>query len=229
MKLTQFSQFRLFLSAIFLSSIVSSCRQAVSNPEPTRSVGSTMSGVDHSKMNHSQPSGMSHPSMDLGPADANYDLRFIDAMTPHHEGAIVMAKDALNKATHPELKVLADAILKVQPEEISQMKQWRKVWYPKVTNAPIAWHPEMNHQMPMSMNQMKAMQMSVDLGAADAGYDVRFLDAMIPHHEGAVIMAKDLAKHSTRPEMQQLAKTIIASQQAEIDRMKQWRSAWSKP
>jgi uncharacterized protein (DUF305 family) len=229
MRFTLFSQCSLFLSSIFLSSIVSSCRQAVSNPEPIRSIGSTMSGLDHSKMDHSQHPGMSHPRMDLGPADVNYDLRFIDAMTPHHEGAVVMAKDSLQKAKHPELQALAQAILKAQPEEISQMKQWRRDWYPKVTNAPIAWHPEMNQQMPMSIDQMKAMQMSVDLGVADAGYDVRFLDAMIPHHEGAVIMAKNLAKHSTRPEMKQLAKTIIASQQTEIDRMKQWRSAWSKP
>ncbi len=42
-------------------------------------------------MNHG--SGM-NPSMtmDLGPADANYDLRFIDAMTPHHQGAVEMAQ-----------------------------------------------------------------------------------------------------------------------------------------
>ena len=32
--------------------------------------------------------GMSHSSMDLGVADADHDLCFIDGMTPHHQGAL---------------------------------------------------------------------------------------------------------------------------------------------
>lgn len=138
-----------------------------------------------------------------------------------------MAKDAIQKASRPELKILAQAILKAQPLEINQMQEWRKVWYPKVSNAPIAWHAEMNHEMAMSVKQLNAMRMSMDLGKADSGYDDRFLEAMIPHHQGAVMMAKALAKNSTRPEMQKLAQEIITSQQAEIDQMKQWRSTWS--
>jgi uncharacterized protein (DUF305 family) len=217
------SNITLVMGAIVLASMISACTQVSSKPKPNMT---NMSGM--SWMNHGQPGQMSHSAMDLGPADARYDLRFIDTMTVHHEGAILMANDAIQKAKHPELKALAESILKMQPLEINQMKEWRKTWYPAVLNAPIAWNPEMNHEMAMSLKQMKAMQMSMDLGAADAGYDVRFLDAMIPHHEGAVMMAKELLKHSTRPEMQTLAKAIVQSQQAEIDQMKQWRSAWTK-
>jgi uncharacterized protein (DUF305 family) len=43
-------------------------------------------------------------NMDLGPKDANFDLRFIDGMTPHHEGAIAMAQEALQKSKRPEIK-----------------------------------------------------------------------------------------------------------------------------
>ncbi len=225
MTFTVLSKVSLVMGAIVLSSIVSACTQASSKPQanPSTFAMPGMSGMSHEKSGQ-----MSHAAMDLGPADAHYDLRFIDAMTSHHEGAVVMAKDAIQKAKHPELKALAESILKAQPREITQMKEWRKAWYPMVSNAPIAWHAEMNHEMAMSVEQMMAMQMSMDLGAADDGYDVRFLDAMIPHHEGAVIMAKALAKNSTRPEMQALAQSIIQSQQAEIDQMKQWRSDWFK-
>ena len=226
MTFTVRSKVSLFMGAIVLSSIVSACTQASSKPEPSPSASSMpgTSGMNHGKSGHQ----MSHSSMDLGPADARYDLRFIDAMIPHHEGAVIIAKDAVQKAKHPELKALAEAILKAQPVEINQMRDWRKAWYPDVSKAPIAWHAAMNHDMPMSAEQITAMQMSMDLGAADEGYDVRFLDAMIPHHEGAVLMAKALAKNSTRPEMKTLAQAIIKSQQAEIDQMKQWRSAWVK-
>lgn len=74
--------------------------------------------------------GMTH-SMDLGPAAADYDLRFIDAMIPHHEGALVMAQDLAQKAKRPELQKLAKDLLTSQQAEIDQMQQWQKSWYAK--------------------------------------------------------------------------------------------------
>jgi uncharacterized protein (DUF305 family) len=209
--------FFLALGTIALSSFLSACSNAT--PNPTKSADQPM------VMNHG---GMGH-NMDLGPADADYDLRFIDAMMPHHEGAVVMAQDMATKTKRPELKKLAQNILKAQPQEIAQMQQWRKDWYPKAPATPMAWHSEMKHMMAMEPAQMKAMKMDMDLGKADDGYDLRFIQAMIPHHEAAVTMAKDLAQKTKRPELQKLAKEIITSQQAEIDQMKQWQTAWIKP
>jgi len=72
-------------------------------------------------------------AMDLGSADANYDLRFIDAMTLHHQGAIAMAKEAQQKSQRPEIKKLAQDILTAQKREINQLKQWQTAWYPNLT------------------------------------------------------------------------------------------------
>ena len=66
---------------------------------------------------------------ELGPAGKEYEDHFIDGMIPHHESAIEMAKDALQKATHPELKQLAKNIIASQQVEIDQMKKYRKLWY----------------------------------------------------------------------------------------------------
>jgi len=52
------------------------------------------------------------------------------------------------------------------------------------------------------------------------------MNAMIPHHEGAIAMAKDALQKSKRPEVKQLAQEIVTSQQKEVDQMKQWRKAW---
>lgn len=82
MKLTMLSKLNLFVSTIVLSSMVSSCTQATSKSELKETQASASVMPSMSGMNHSQPGGMSHPDMDLGPANANYDLRFIDAMTP---------------------------------------------------------------------------------------------------------------------------------------------------
>ncbi|MEO8277859.1 MAG: DUF305 domain-containing protein, partial [Thermoanaerobaculia bacterium] len=40
---------------------------------------------------------------------------------PHHEAAIQMAKEALDKAQHPEIKALAQAIINAQQREIDVM------------------------------------------------------------------------------------------------------------
>jgi len=43
----------------------------------------------------------------------------------------------------------------------------------------------------MSEQQRQSMAMLQDLGTADAEFDLRFMNAMIEHHEGAITMAKD--------------------------------------
>jgi uncharacterized protein (DUF305 family) len=218
--------------ALIASATLTACSSATShtsmakNPSDSESSqkqmqhdGSMMDGSDG--MNHSM-------EMDLGPADSDYDLRFLDAMILHHQGAVIMAKEVQQKSKRPEMKQLADNIIKAQEKEIAQMQEWRQAWYAKAPSTPMAWHSQMNHMMAMSSEQMKAMQMDVDLGVADDEFDLRFLNAMIPHHEGALTMAKDVLSKSQRPELKQLAENILTSQQEEIDQMKQWRQAWYK-
>ena len=227
----------LLISSIALSTAVSACNSSSKGAmELAATPAATMNhnGMNHNGMNHNgmnqgamKGEGMNH-SMDLGPADADYNLRFIDAMIPHHEGAVVMAKDLAQKTKRPELQKLAKDVIEAQTQEIAQMRQWRKNWYPKATNTPMAWHAEMNHSMAMSPDQMKSMRMDMDLGKADAEYDLRFMQAMVPHHQAAVIMAQDMAQKAKRPELQKLAKEIIASQQTEIDQMQQWQKSWYK-
>jgi uncharacterized protein (DUF305 family) len=58
----------------------------------------------------------------------HFDNHFLNMMTAHHEGAVTMAKDALKKAEHPEIKTLSEQIIKAQQAEIEQMKAWKKKW-----------------------------------------------------------------------------------------------------
>lgn len=52
--------------------------------------------------------------------------------------------------------------------------------------------------------------------------DQDFALMMIPHHEGAIAMAKVVLEHGDDPEIRALAKAIVSAQQGEIDWMKAW-------
>ncbi len=58
----------------------------------------------------------------------DFDLMFIEMMTPHHAGAVTMAKEALMKAEHPEIKTMANNIIKAQEAAIKQMSDWKAKW-----------------------------------------------------------------------------------------------------
>ncbi|MEH1867918.1 MAG: DUF305 domain-containing protein [Nostoc sp.] len=206
--------------------LITGCAGTASQNQSEAAKATTANAKDKQMMNHG--GGMMNHSMgmDLGLADANFDLRFIDAMIPHHQGAVEMANVAQVKSKRPEIKKLADNIIKSQNQEITQMKQWRQAWYPKAGDKPMAYNSQMGHMMEMSSDQMKTMMMSQDLGAADAEFDLRFINAMIPHHEGAVTMGQDALSKSKRPEIKKLAQEIVKAQEIEIKEMQQWRKAW---
>jgi uncharacterized protein (DUF305 family) len=211
---------------VVLTSLTGGMLTACSTNSQTQNETPKATAIDansnsHQHHNHSM-------AMDLGPADANYDLRFIDAMIMHHQGAVDMGKEAQQKSKRTEIKQLAADIIKAQNQEISQMKQWRTAWYPKAGDQPMAYNAQMGHMMAMSSEQQQAMMMSMDLGKADAEFDLRFINAMIPHHEGALVMAQDALQKSQRQEIKNLAQAIIKAQEGEIKEMEQWRTAWYK-
>jgi uncharacterized protein (DUF305 family) len=60
--------------------------------------------------------------------DRDFDLAFIDMMTPHHLGAILMAKEAVQKSERAEIKTLAGKIIKAQEAEVKMMSEWKTKW-----------------------------------------------------------------------------------------------------
>ena len=137
-----------------------------------------------------------------------------------------MAEAALQNSQRDEMKQLSQAIIAAQQSEIEQMQQWRQEWYPDASAEPIMWHAEMGHTMAMTPDMRSAMMMDGDLGEADDEFDLRFINAMIPHHEGALVMAEQVLERSDRPELKELAEEILATQQTEIEQMMQWRQKW---
>ena len=197
---------RLFLMSVLMLAVgLTACAPADSGMDMDHG-SMEMMDMDHGSI---EMMDMDHGSMEMG--DAPFDATFIDGMIEHHQGAIVMAEQALAESERPELRALAEVIIAAQAAEIAQMQAWRADWYPDVADTG---------GMAMDMGPMEV--------PADASipFDLRFIDAMILHHKGAVAMAEAALENTEHDEIRTLADAIIATQTAEIEQMQAWRAEW---
>lgn len=149
------------------------------------------------------------------PKGAAFDQAFIDAMVPHHEGAIEMAKAAKEAGlSQPDLVKVADDILRTQQGEIEQMKKWRADWFGSSTIDP-------NGAAALGLSESDmGMQHDADALLNSGDVDTDFAQMMITHHQGAIEMAKLAADNAEHDEIKELAEAIIEAQEREIEIMR---------
>jgi uncharacterized protein (DUF305 family) len=76
-----------------------------------------------------------------------------------------------------------------------------------------------------SMSQYESKQM-VDLGKADKYVDLRYINAMIAHHKGAMKLAEQVKYESQRQDIKILAVAILTDEPKAIDELYQWKKDW---
>ncbi|MEB3311682.1 MAG: DUF305 domain-containing protein [Snowella sp.] len=152
----------------------------------------------------------------------NMDAHFIEMMIPHHQGAIDMAKMALDRSQRSEIKTLARSIIEAQQREIDQMQSWYQQWY----GLPVPDFSTTNWGM-MGMNH-HGMDRAIHLDTLEKAedFDREFLREMISHHQMGVMMSTMVIRGGNQPELRNLANSIIQSQTQEINQMSQWYQNW---
>lgn len=148
-----------------------------------------------------------------GLSGKDFEVAYMQMMRSHHLAAVEMAQLVPTRATHPELKALAQTIIADQQKEIAELEGWLRTWY--------GIDPPMD--MPMAgMDKMMPALMAM----AGADFEQAWLLMMVHHHQGATDMSALAPGRATHPELLQLASTIIAEQSKEIAQMRDWALAW---
>jgi len=166
------------------------------------------------------------PSMGVADPSAPYDLRFLDEMLMHHEGAIVSARMMIGNSSRPELRDLARRIIDGQQRQVDQMRAWRQQWYPDagVPTTDMGSSSGGGGMMGGTGGVMSGRMMGGSMGGDTA--DRMFLRMMIPHQQLAIDMAQDALKNVQHDELRGLARAISADQAAEITEMEGYLQAW---
>jgi uncharacterized protein (DUF305 family) len=150
------------------------------------------------------------------------EAAFLQAMIPHHESAVEMAKIARRRGQHGEIKTLARNIERTQSEEITQMESV----YRRLFGKAIAPDPAAHDELGLSAAEAGAEHSDVSKLDRARPFDRAFIDEMVPHHQGAIRMAAAVQSRTDNVELEQLAGSIIETQAQEIRQMNAWRKKW---
>ncbi len=167
------------------------------------------------------------------------ELRFLEGMIDHHQMALDMANDCLEKATTESVTTLCQNIIDAQSAEIELMQGWLLEWY-NVDYSPMSMN-DMMEMMGDGMGGMNhggmdgmphidpAMMMGMMAGLnrlEGVEYDIAFLESMVDHHDDAIHMSERLIERvpegEGHAELRAMVQQIIADQSAEIEAMEQF-------
>ena len=150
------------------------------------------------------------------------DVRFLQAMIPHHQQAIDAAKLVGGRSHRAQLVKLADTIATRQPAEIQTMKGWLQRW-----QQPMPATGGMAHEAEPAPGMMSQGQLDWLATLDGHEFDLGFTTSMKTHHLGAIKLANSILQEGRSSEVRMLANQILTAQQHEVDQLAQWHDALS--
>lgn len=170
------------------------------------------------------------------PPESSADVGFARDMQTHHQQAVELAMIEYQRTTNAALRTLSYDIATSQAQQSGQMYGWLRTWgytqsglddlmtwmrghpgHPSSTNAT-------REEIWTAMGLATDEQVSAFRAASGTAGDRMFLDLMIAHHEGGVLMGQAALAEAGQPVVRQLATAIVNAQQVEIQAMEQLRS-----
>src|SRR5438128_6984499 len=167
------------------------------------------------------------------PPSSPADVQFMQGMIVHHAQAVEMTALMESHTENKDLRLLGARISHSQSEEIKFMKRWLEA-RGEPTSLPMQDMPgmDMSNQPMLMPGMLTPKQMEALEKAKGAAFDQLFLTGMIQHHNGALIMVKDLfdtAASGQDAEVFNFATDVDSGQRAEIRIMQTMLEAVARP
>lgn len=146
------------------------------------------------------------------------DVAFMQGMIGHHAQAVEMTALRAERSTSNEMRLLCLRIEISQADEIKAMEGWLTARGEALPD-PHAHHAAGATLMP---GMLTAGEMDRLRDAKGAAFDRLFLELMIKHHEGALVMVERLFATPGAGQESAIfafASDVVDDQRAEIDRM----------
>jgi len=161
------------------------------------------------------------------------EIGFAQDMSVHHQQAIEMSFLVRERTDRQDIRGFAFDIINTQANQRGMMLGWLDLWEKPLTTIkkPMMWMVDsmssMNHsQMNDSFTSgayMPGMATKAEVDQLvtleDKAAEKLFLELMIRHHQGGVMMAEGVIERSDTETVTRLAQTMVNGQQAEIDYM----------
>ena len=212
----------LIIGALTLTLSFSSCQNNASKTETDHSsMDSNDMDMEAMSMSSGMKSGMDKMMNDMHQMEmtGNIDNDFAMMMKSHHQAAVDMAQEELKSGKDDGLKKMAQKIIEAQKSEIIELQSF-------LDNHK---NPEKNYDPAMKekgfskvMDQNMTMMMDMPEMDESSSTDKHFVQMMIPHHQGAIMMAEGLLQFGKDPGLIAMAKKIITDQKMEIEQFKKW-------
>jgi uncharacterized protein (DUF305 family) len=145
------------------------------------------------------------------PKENSPEVTFTRDMMAHHAQAVDMAVRIREVTTDPELRTFALDLILTQQNQIGQMQAWLELWkLPQAgLSAPMGGMGE-------AMGMATQVQVNELSSLPPAEGEINFLQLMIRHHEGGVMMAQNVLAKTKNPVVTRLAQSIVTAQNSEI-------------
>jgi len=180
-----------------------------------------------------QPGAPGQPSKTLPastravlPELSKKDVEFMQGMIMHHAQAVEMTALIESRTENKELRLLGARISHSQSDEMNFMKRWLTLRGEPISMPMPGMEDmdpaDMEHHHMMMPGMLTRKQMAELKKAKGAEFDTLFLKGMIQHHNGALIMVKDLydtAGAGQDAELFNFATDVDSGQRAEINIM----------
>ncbi|MFN3265207.1 MAG: DUF305 domain-containing protein [Deinococcales bacterium] len=148
------------------------------------------------------------------PLENSPEVTFARDMRAHHMQAVDMATRIRDRTADLKLRILATDMLLTQQNELGQMQAWLDTWgLPLTGRDPVMGG---NQEMMGMTTRAEVSSLSI-LPVREA--EIKFLQLMIRHHQGGVMMAQEVLSKNPRAPVKQLANSIMHGQKIEIDAM----------